>query len=202
MNGGDAKARRPYRMGARAKSTEATRLKILEAVEVAFEELFYDQMTLAAIAKRAGVTVQTILRHFDSKESLFVASCLHTAEKMGADRGPLPVGDPKAIVADLVDHYERFGNRILWMLAQEEREPALKSLADFGRLYHLQWCRQAFAPALSRARGKTRERRLAQLVTATDIYAWKLLRRDMALSQQQTKLAMQELLEPLMELGS
>jgi AcrR family transcriptional regulator len=199
MSAGDAKAKRSYRMEARAKSTEATRRKILDAVEIAFEDLFYDEITLAAIAERAGVSVQTVLRHFDSKESLFTASYLHTAEKMGSDRGPLPVGDPKAIVADLVDHYERFGNRILWMLAQEEREPTLKNLADFGRLYHLQWCKQAFAPALARVRGKTKERRLAQFVAATDIYVWKLLRRDRGLSRQQTKLGMQELLEPLME---
>jgi len=156
-------------------------------------------MTLAAIAERAGVSVQTILRHFDSKESLFTASYLHTAEKMGADRGPLPVGDPKAVVEDLVDHYEHFGDRILWMLAQEEREPVLKNLADLGRLYHLQWCRQAFAPALAELRGKVRERRLAQFVTGTDIYTWKLLRRDRGLSRAQTKLAMREILEPLME---
>jgi AcrR family transcriptional regulator len=199
MNAGNAKAKRRYRMGARAKSTEATRLKIVEAVEVAFQELFYDEMTLAAIADRAGVSVQTILRHFDSKEALFTASYLHTAEKMGADRGPLPVGSLKAIVADLVDHYERFGDRILWMLAQEEREPVLKNLADLGRLYHLQWCRQAFAPALTSLRGKVHERRLAQFVTGTDIYTWKLLRRDRGLSGAQTKLAMTEMLEPLME---
>lgn len=199
MSAGNAKSKRPYRMGARAKATEATRLKILEAVEVAFQELFYDEMTLAAIAERAGVSVQTVLRHFDSKEALFTASYLHTAEKMGADRGPLPTGGPKAIVADLVDHYERYGDRILWMLAQEAREPVLKNLADLGRLYHLQWCRQAFAPALEGLRGAKRERRLAQFVTATDIYTWKLLRRDRGLSRAQTKLAMTELLEPLTE---
>jgi AcrR family transcriptional regulator len=199
MNAGNAKAKRRYRMGARAKATEATRLKILEAVEAAFQELFYDEMTLAAIAGRAGVSVQTVLRHFDSKEALFTASYLHTAEKMGGDRGPLPVGSPKAIVANLVDHYERFGDRILWMLAQEEREPTLKNLADLGRLYHLHWCKQAFAPSLEGLRGRTRERRLAQFVTGTDIYTWKLLRRDRKLSREQTKLAMRELLEPLMK---
>ncbi len=198
MSSGDAKAKRPYRMGARAKSTEATRLKILETVEAAFEELFYDEITLEAIAERAGVSVQTVLRHFESKDNLFAASYLHTAEKMGADRGPLPIGDLKAIVGDLVDHYERFGDRILWMLAQEEREPILKNLADLGRLYHLQWCRQAFSPSLAGLRGKTGERRLAQFVTGTDIYTWKLLRRDRELSREQTKLAMRELLEPLM----
>lgn len=195
---GDTKAKRPYRMKARAKAAEATRKKIMNAVEVAFGELFYDEITLSEVAKRAGVSVQTVLRHFESKEGLFVASYLQTAEKMGADRGPLPSGDLGAIVGDLVEHYERFGDRILWLLAQEERETMLKHLADAGRIYHLQWCRQAFAPALGGLRGKTAERRLAQFVTATDIYVWKLLRRDRGLSEQQTKLAMRELIEPLM----
>jgi AcrR family transcriptional regulator len=202
MSGGDPKAKRPYRMKARAKAAEATRKKIMDAVEVAFEELFYDEITLAEVARRAGVSVQTVLRHFESKEGLFLASYLQMAEKMGADRGPLPIGDPEKIIRDLVDHYERFGDRILWLLAQEEREPILKHLADAGRIYHLQWCRQAFAPALEGLRGKTDERRLAQFVTATDIYVWKLLRRDRGLSGQQTKLAMRELIEPLMRASS
>ena len=44
-----------------------------------------------------------------------------------------------------------------------------------------------------------RERRVAQFVAVTDIYVWKLLRRDRELSARQTKLAMRELLEPLLE---
>jgi len=202
MSGAKGKAKRPYRMKARAEAAEATRRKILEAVEIAFEELFYDEITLTEVARRAGVSVQTVLRHFENKENLFVASYLQTAEKMGADRGPLPVGNPEKIVGDLVDHYERFGDRILWMLAQEEREPILKHLADAGRIYHLHWCRQAFAPTLAGLRGKNGERRLAQLVTATDIYVWKLLRRDRGLSKPQTKLAMREMIEPLMKVPS
>jgi len=202
MSGGAPRAKRPYRMKARAKAAEATRKKILDVVEVAFEELFFDEITLAEIARRAGVSVQTVIRHFESKEGLFLTSYLQTAEKMGADRGPLPVGDPEKIIDDLVDHYERFGDRILWLLAQEEREPILKHLADGGRIYHLQWCRQAFNPALEGLRGKVYERRLAQFVAATDIYVWKLLRRDRDLSRPQTKLAMRELIEPLMRATS
>ncbi|MFL5832377.1 MAG: TetR/AcrR family transcriptional regulator [Solirubrobacterales bacterium] len=202
MSDSKAKATRPYRMKTRAKATEATRKKILDAVEIAFEELFYDEITLTEVARRAGVSVQTVLRHYENKDGLFVASYLHTAEKMGADRGPLPVGDAEKIVGDLVDHYERFGDRVLWLLAQEEREPILKHLADAGRLYHLQWCRQAFATALEGLRGKAAERRLAQFVAATDVYVWKLLRRDRGLSKPQTKLAMRELIEPLMKAPS
>ena len=197
MSGGKP-AKRQYRMGARARSTEATREAILDAATVTFEAILFDEITLAAIAERAGVSVQTVLRHFESKENLFVASYIRSAEMMGEDRGPLPVGDLKEIIDDLVDHYERFGNRILWMLSQETREPILKNLADLGRIYHLQWCRQAFAPSLAKLRGANCDRRLAQFVTCTDIYVWKLLRRDRELSLKETKLAMRELIEPLM----
>jgi AcrR family transcriptional regulator len=184
-------------MAARARATAATREKILDAVELTFEELLFDEITLAAVAERAGVSVQTILRHFESREGLLTASLMHTGSKMAEDRGILPVGGLDEILAVLVDHYEEFGDRILRMLAQEEREPALRMLADLGRGFHLEWCTQAFAPALKGLRGAKRERRIAQLVTATDIYVWKLLRRDRGLSRAQTKLAMRELLEPL-----
>lgn len=197
MSGRKQGGKRRYRMQARARSTEETREAILDAVEVAFEELFYDEITLAEIGKRSGVSVQTVLRHFDSKEGLFMASMLHTGAKMAKDRDLVPVGDVKGIVDDLVDHYENFGNRLLRMLAQEEREPALRQLADLGRTFHVEWCKQAFAPDLKDLRGAKRERRLAEFVTCTDIYVWKLLRRDRGLSAKETKLAMRELLEPL-----
>jgi AcrR family transcriptional regulator len=198
MSDRDAAPKRPYRMAARAKAMEATREKILAAVEMAFEELLFDEITLAEIAKRAGVSVQTILRHFETREGLFLASLLHTGAKMGSDRTVLPDGDVEEIVGVLVDHYEKFGDRLLRMLAQEEREPTLRMLSDLGREFHLEWCKQAFSPALKGLRGTKRERRIAQFVTGTDIYVWKLLRRDRGLSHAQTKLAMRELLEPLM----
>lgn len=199
MSGRSPGAKRQYRMQARARATRETREAILDAVETAFEELFFDEITLAAIAERAGVSVQTVLRHFDSKDGLFAASMLHTGGKMAKDRGLVPPGDAKAVVDDLIDHYENFGNRLLRMLAQEEREPALRQVTDIGRVFHVQWCEQAFAPTLKKVRGAKRERRLAQFVTCTDIYVWKLLRRDQELSVPQTKLAIRELLEPLMK---
>ncbi|HET8814140.1 MAG TPA: helix-turn-helix domain-containing protein [Solirubrobacterales bacterium] len=186
-------------MRARAEATAATREKILDAVEVAFEELLFDEITLAAVAERAGVSVQTVLRHFESKDSLFMASFLHTATKMAADRDVMPRGELPDLVGDLVDHYEKYGNRLLRMLAQEERQPTLRALADLGRLFHVEWCKQAFSPALKGVRGAKRDRRIAQFVACTDIYMWKLLRRDRGLGIGQTKLAMLELLEPLMK---
>jgi hypothetical protein len=42
-----------------------------------------------------------------------------------------------------------------------------------------------------------RERRVTQLVVATDVFTWKLLRRDTGLGRRQTAVAMRELVEAL-----
>jgi hypothetical protein len=67
-----------------------------------------------------------------------------------------------------------------------------------GRLLHRAWCERILAPALAGLDGEARARRLAQLVAVTDVYTWKLLRRDAGLSREDVELALRELLDPLM----
>lgn len=190
--------KRKYKMTARAEATAATRERILAASEAAFDSLRVDEITLDWVAERADVSVQTVIRHFENKEGLFVATLQHLAPRMSAGR-EIPAGaTPKRAIGILVDHYEEFGDRVLRALTQEEQVPALGVLVELGRTIHVDWCRQAFRPSLERFRGVRRERRLAQLTAVTDIYVWKVLRRDRGLGLAATKLAMLELVEPLL----
>jgi AcrR family transcriptional regulator len=191
--------KRPYRMKARGEATAATRERILLAAEAAFDELPFSEITLAWVAERAGVSVQTVIRHFGGKEALFVATLQHTAVRMGGDRDFSPGAEPKEVVGVLADHYEEFGDRVLRALGQEGQVPALGLLVELGRTYHVEWCKRAFQAGLKGLRGARRERRLAQLTAVTDIYVWKVLRRDRGLGPKQTKLAMLELVETLLE---
>jgi AcrR family transcriptional regulator len=56
---------------------KATRLKILEAAGPAFADSGYTDAKLEDIASRVGITKGAILRHFGSKEQLFVATYKH-----------------------------------------------------------------------------------------------------------------------------
>jgi hypothetical protein len=96
-------------------------------------------------------------------------------------------GDFAGAVRVLVDHDERTGDRVLRMLAEETRSPALRDIADCGRRMHREWCQGVFGSALAGLRGVERERRLAQLVTVCDVYTWILLRRQSRLSRRQTR---------------
>jgi AcrR family transcriptional regulator len=186
-------------MRARAEATAATREKILDAAEAASEALPIDEITLAVVAKGAGVTAQTVLRHFGNRDGLLTATLLHVGAKMGRDRESNRGLHGSAAIGPLVDHYERFGDRILRLLAVEDREPTIGAVTEMGRSYHREWCERVFAAALLELRGAGRNRRVAQFVAVTDIYVWKLLRRDNGLSVPETKRAMRELLEPLQE---
>lgn len=193
------RSRRPYRMVARAESAAATGERILDAAAEVFWEQPADQVSLEEVARRAGVTVQTVIRRFGGKRGLFTAAGEREAERVRLQREQAPVGDVRGAVRVLVEHYEEFGERVLKLLSEEQRVPGLRELADRGRMLHREWCERVFAAALAARAGVERERRLAQIVTVCDVYTWKLLRLDCGLSRRQTELALVELLQPMLE---
>ena len=186
-------------MVARAEAAEATRDRILDAAVAAFWELDGDGVSLDAVAQRAGVTVQTVIRRFGGRDGLFAAAARREVDRVRSQRDEAPVDDVAGAVRILTDHYERLGDRVLRLLAEEHRVPGLDVVVDTGRAYHRGWCERVFGAALAGRAGVNRDRRLAQLVAVCDVYTWKLLRRDAGLSRRQTERALVELLEPLTE---
>ena len=170
-------------MVARAAAAEATGERILKSAWHRFAERPYESVRLADIAADAGVTVQTLHARFGTKDALFVAAWAWMAIPEGARRDGAPVGDVKAAVRLLYDSYELHGDATLRLLAQEERIPTVRAMADSGRAWHRNWAERTFAPLLEGLSRAARERRLVALIVATDIQAWKLLRRDMELGR-------------------
>ena len=192
-------ARRPYRMQARAAAAARTGEQILDAATELFWELPGEQLSLDEVARRAEVTVQTVIRRFGGRDGLLAAAAEREAGRIRDQRDQAPVGDAATAVRVLVDHYEAYGDRVLKLLADERRVPALAQIAEQGRAVHRQWCARVFAPVLEGRPSAEKRRRLAQLVAVCDVYTWKLLRRDAGLSRRQTELGIAELLQPFME---
>lgn len=192
---------RAYRMSARAASAATTAQRILDATVEAFWERDGEQVSLEEIARRADVTVRTVIRRFGGREGLFTAALDRETERVRRERDQAPAGDAATAIRVLLDSYEATGERMLGVLAEERRVQSLAVIADRGRALHREWCSRVFAPALTGYRGVERERRLAQLTAVCDVYTWKLLRRDAGLSRRQTELAILELLSPLLEVS-
>jgi AcrR family transcriptional regulator len=184
-------------MTTRAAAAQATRERIIETALAAFTSEWYDDVTLREIAAAADVAQQTVVNHFGSKEILFGAAVERFSEGIEAARATAAAGDIPAAIETLVDDYEETGDAIVRMLALEERIDVLRPALERGRREHEQWVARVFASALNRMRGLDRRRRIAELVVATDVYTWKLLRRDRGLTRKQTSLALREMVEAL-----
>jgi len=189
---------RPYRMGARAVAASQTRGRILRAVLGLLLERFHDEITLEDVAGRAGVTVQTVLRHFGSRDRLVTAAAEQATSEVVALRSAAPVGDVDGAVEDLLDHYAEWGPSALRLLAQEERVPQLRAVADAGRATHAEWVESTFAPFLA----ETSDPLLRpKLIALTDVFTWKLLRLDLGLDHAETASALAGMLRAVVADG-
>jgi AcrR family transcriptional regulator len=187
---------RTYKMGARAEAAAATAERILDATVEVFMEQPSDQIRIEEVARRAGVTVQTVIRRFGRKEGLFTAAATREADRVRDMRFAVTPGNVSEAVSNLVEHYEEYGDGAMRMLSEEERIPAIKTIVDNGRAVHREWCIYAFQPFLSGLAAADRNLRIAQLVAVCDVYTWYLLRRQSGLSRQDTELALIEMLAP------
>ena len=178
------KSTRGYTMTHRARAVGETRQRILDASVALHAERLVADISLEDVAGRAGVSVQTVLRHFGSRTGLVEASVEHAREAVVAERRT-PVGDVAAAVRTIVDHYERRGDGVLVMLAQEPHQELMARVTADGRRLHRAWVEEVFAPHLDAAADRATLTDL--LVVATDVYTWKLLRRDRGLARDLTE---------------
>jgi AcrR family transcriptional regulator len=186
---------RPYTMTTRARGVEVTRGRIIDACVTLHGERPVTEIGLDDIATRAGVSVQTVLRHFGSRAGLEEAS-FERAQQDVTDERRSPVGDVPAAVRVIVDHYELRGDQALLMLAQESHQDLMRRITEAGKAMHRAWVEEVFAPYLAEARDA--EELTDLLVVATDVYTWKLLRRDRRLGRERTERRMRHLVEAVL----
>lgn len=168
------------------------------AIEL-WRERRYDDITLQEIADRAAVSLSTVMRRFGSKEG--VVDAILASDRLGTwgRRRRIATGDIGAAGRELVGDFELNGDGVIRNLALEQQLPAIRHAVETGRKLHREWVVQVFADTLARRKGRDYTCRLAQFVAATDVYTWKLFRRDHDLSKEETAHAMRDLLERLVK---
>lgn len=187
-------------MTKRAAATAQTRRNVLEAAFALWRERSLAEITLQDMAESAGVTVQTVLRHFGSKEGVIEAAIQEDIGDIRAHREQAPVGDLEQALEIVLQHYERDGAAVLRNLDVEARVEAARVVAASGREGHRSWCARVFAPYLPSPTSSQYAERLDGFVAATDLYLWKLLRLDNGRSLDQTRAALRALLDGLAQL--
>lgn len=178
---------RPYRQTTRAESSARTERAIIQAAQALFAASWFDEVTLDAVARSAGVTVKTVMRKFGSKENLARVCFVEFAAANSDWRDQVPAGNLDAAITAIVTMYEGLGDTLVRYLALEERIPFLAQMLPMGRDLHLKWLQRVFAPLMP---ANPHAQVLDLLVVATDVLTWKLLRRDRRLSVSEATRAM------------
>ena len=181
--------RRPrvYQQAVRAEQTAANTQSIVDAaITLVYSAGRLEEITLEEVARKSGLTVRTILRRFGSRDGVLEAAFAQLARQIVRDRPVTPPGDIDAALAALLHQYERDGDLNIKALDQESELPLLHQMMERGRAGHRAWLRRIFGPYLTHLDSAARKQRTNELYAATDVYVWKLLRRDLKVGKQQT----------------
>lgn len=177
---------RTYTKVARAEAEERTREALLGAADEAFLSGPWAQVSLDTIARDAGVTKQTLLRHFGSKDSLLEQTLLRAMAEVSEQRSGAPCDDIAGAVENLLDHYEAVGGRAMRSSNLDVDGP----LADLGRRareFHYDWVEHAFGGWLDAVRPADRAWLRAALIAICDVQAWWILSHDLGLPRHEVQ---------------
>ncbi len=194
--------KRAYNKVARAEAQERTQDALLDAAD---DEFFsgdwpgWQQTSLETLAARAGVTKQTLLRHFGSKDGLLLQALVRGYSQIRDQRWSAPTGDIDGTVDNLLDHYDAWGERSLKIGAwQRSGSTFLARLSRAARQVHYDWVDHAFAPWLERLADEQRARRRAALIAICDVQTWWILTHDLEMPRPDAHATLTDLIERLL----
>ncbi|MDZ7765786.1 MAG: TetR/AcrR family transcriptional regulator [Melioribacteraceae bacterium] len=187
---------RKYNMTERSKLAAQTTGSIISATERLLTNRSLNDINLKAIAKEAGTTVQTVLRHMNSREGCIEAVAKVVTERVAKQRESSEYDTIEKKISGLIRHYESEGKLVLNLLAQEQKGDSFASdLTRQGRTFHRNWVEQSYKKYLPVKEKDT----IDALVAVTDIYTWKLLRLDLGRSRNATKRIITNSVKKLLE---
>ncbi len=175
---------RIYKQEARAQRTEANTQEIVQAaIDRIRSARRLSQITLDEVAEKSGITVRTILRRFGSRDGLFEAAFQQLGTEIERARPTTTPGNTLLALRAMLAQYEHAGDLIVRALEEEDQIPLLHELLKTGRASHRAWLEQVYARHLAYVPKEDKEEVIAALYAATDVYVWKLLRRDLGLGK-------------------
>jgi len=166
----------------RAAGEAQTRGALLDAADEAFLAGPWEQVSLEGVARAAGVTKQTLLRHFGSKDGLLKQVLSRAIDEVEKQRLSVPRKDIAGAVDNLLEHYEIRGGRAM-RSSNLDMDGALADLGRRAREFHYDWVELAFGAWLAAATRSERRRLRAALIAVCDVHTWWILTHDLQLSR-------------------
>jgi AcrR family transcriptional regulator len=192
----DAKQRQ-YKQVARAQAQEQTRDALIDAATGEFFEGNWLKASLESLSSKAGVTKQTLLRHFGSKDGLLMQALMRGAAQARDQRWSTPTDDIAGAVDNVLDHYDAWGERSMRMGSWQSGPTMLALISHGARQFHYDWIEYAFGQWLEALSDEAHARRRAALIVICDVQTWWILSHDLGLPRSDVHAILTDLVERL-----
>lgn len=173
-----------YKADVQSEIKTLTRLRILAACRDLFLEKWVDQITLEDVARQANVTVQTLLRHFGTRDALVNLAISEIDLGIQMRKVPPQQGNLQTITSAVTEFYEVYGLYLLRAIALEDRFPQLNLLLTRSRRMHREWVQHSFDVYLRALSPQNRQQLEDQLYSLTEVYFWRVYRIDLGKSRE------------------
>lgn len=175
-----------------------TNKRILAAVKALAMEYWLDEITLFQIAEKANVSIQTLFRHFGSREQLIQhAVSLISSEIMAQHAIPEEVS-VQSIVSNLIDYYELNGQWIIRLRSQAERLAKYEEFQAGWQESHHKWIQNSFAIYLQALTTVSKNELEDTLFGLTDVHFWYVYCHELRKSKQELNLIWIRILRSLL----
>lgn len=212
---------RAYRQAARARARDERRWRILQAAWDLFAERRYDEISVAEVAARAGVSERTVYRLTGPKERLLDswerdAAAERAVWERGEDpsrpwalrigwqrwldeeRRPLPAGDVAVFVDGTLRFHDQWGDALMNLRRQVDDVAQFAAFLDYSRRRHRDNVDHLLGPLIDALPRSVRQMRREGLYAVSDFPMWHSLRREARLEPARTQQVLLDLVTCLL----
>ena len=162
-----------------------TNQRIIAAVKELAKDFWLDEITLLQIAEKANVSIQTLFRHFGSREQLIQQSVHRISLDMLAKHALPEEVSVQSIVNNLIDYYELNGHWIIRLRSQAARLTEFEAFKTGWQNSHFQWVQDSFAIYLQALTTVSKKELEDTLFGLTDVHFWYVYRQELCKSKQE-----------------
>jgi AcrR family transcriptional regulator len=174
---------------------------LIDAATGEFFEGNWLKASLASLSARAGVTKQTLLRHFGSKDGLLMKSLIRGDGQARDQRWSTPTDDVAGAIDNVLDPYQAWGEPSMRIGALQSGPTILALFSQVARQFHYDWIEHAFGQWLEGLDEDARTRRRAALIVICDVQTWWILSHDLGLPRSEVSAILTDLAERLIAKG-
>jgi AcrR family transcriptional regulator len=192
------KQKKPYSANIQKEIKTHTSQRILEAVKALTLDFWLDEITLLQIAEKANVSIQTLFRHFGSREQLIQHSVRQISAEIQTRHAIPKEVSVQSIVSNLNEYYELNGQMIIRLRSQAERLEEFEEFQSGWQKSHHRWVQNSFAIYLQALTTVSQNELTDTLFGLTDVHFWYVYHHELRKSKQELNLIWIRILRSLL----